>query len=65
MQSAHRFAESTETGHSLGGKNINDMGIYFPQCELKFHSMEIKIALHRNEIFSPTISAPVLSEQEK
>lgn len=65
MQSSHHHVESTETGHSLGGENNNDTGIYFPQCELKSHSMEITTALHQNEICCPTISAPVLGEQEK
>lgn len=64
MQSC-RLVESTGTGHSLGRENINDTGIYFLQYELKFHLMEITIALHQNEICSPTISASVLGEQEK
>lgn len=53
------------TGHSLGGENINDTGIYFPQCGLKFHSVEITTALHQNKICSSSISAPVLGEQGK
>lgn len=65
MQSSHCLVESMGTGHSLGGENINNRGIYFPQCELKFHSMEITTARHQNKICSPTISAPVLDEQEK
>lgn len=65
MQSSHCPVESTETGHSLGGESINDTGIYFSRCELKFHSMEITTALHQNEICSPMITAPVLGEQEK
>lgn len=57
---------STRTGHScLGGENINDTGIYFSQCGLKFHSMEITTVLHQNKICSPTIWASVLGEQEK
>lgn len=64
MQSSHSLVESTGTRHSLGGENINDRGIYFPQCGLKFHSMEITAALHQNKICSSMISAPVLDEQK-
>jgi len=40
------FVDSVRTACSLGGENINDTRIYFSQCGMKFHSMEITTALY-------------------
>lgn len=43
------LCKRVRTACSQEGENINDTGIYFSWCGMKFHSMEITTALYQNK----------------
>lgn len=61
------FVDSLRTACSLGEENINDTGIYFSQCGMKFHSVEITTTLSKIKSTPPQaeISASVWVKKKK